>query len=81
MVLTNNLRFSLDEILPIIENLPIEEKTVIVQRLINKPSALNTNYLYGSAVGHISIMSRDELSDTLEAIANRIAMDGNIFRK
>ncbi len=68
MVLNNNLRFSLDEILPIIENLPTEEKTVIVQRLINKPSALNTNYLYGSAVGLISIMSRDELSETLKVV-------------
>lgn len=81
MVLNNNLRFTLDEILPIVEELPTEEKTEIVQRLLSKQSALNVNYLHSSVVGLVSTMSRDEISDLLRAIANRIAADGDIFRK
>lgn len=81
MVLNNNLRFTLDEILPIVEELPTEEKTEIVQRLLSKQAALNVNYLHSSVVGLVSTMSRDEISDLLRAIANRIAADGDIFRK
>ena len=81
MVSNNHLRFTLDEILPIVESLPMEEKTELIQRLLSKQSTLNVNYLYGSIAGLISTMNRDELSDTLKAIANRIAADGDIFRK
>ncbi len=81
MVSNNNLRPTLGEILPMIENLPTEEKTEIVQRLLSKQLTLDVNYLYGSAAGRISTMSRDELSDTLKAIANRIAADGDVFRR
>ncbi len=81
MVSNNNLRFTLDEILPMIENLPTEEKTEIVQRLLSKQSTLDVNYLYGSIAGLISTMSLDELSATLKAIANRIAADGDVFRR
>ncbi len=81
MVSNNNLRFTLDEILPIVESLPTEEKTEIVQRLLSKQLVLEATYLYGSVVGLIGKMSRDELSDTLKAIANRIAADGDVFKK
>lgn len=81
MVLDNNLRFTLDEILPIVESLPKQEKTELVQRLFSKQPALAINYLHGSVAGLISMMSRDELSDILKAIANRIAADGDICMK
>lgn len=77
MILNNNLIFTLDEILPMVENLPTEEKTEIVQRLLSKPLALDVNYLHSSLVGLVSAMSRDEISDLLRAIANRIAADGD----
>lgn len=81
MVLNSNLELALDEILPIVENLLKEEKIELIQRLLSKQSVLNATCLYGSVAGRISTMSRDELSDTLKAIANRIAADGDIFRK
>lgn len=81
MVSNNHLRFNLDEILPIVESLPMKEKTELIQRLLSKQPTLDVNYLHGSVAGRISSMNRDELSDTLKAIANRIAADGNIFRK
>lgn len=81
MVFNNNVRFTLNEILPLVEELPTEEKTEIVQRLLSKQLSLDVNYLHNSVVGLISTMSRAELSDILNAIANRIAADGDIFRK
>ena len=81
MVSNNHLRFTLDEILPIVESLPMKEKTELIQRLLSKQSTLDVNYLYGSVAGLIGTLNRDELSDTLKVIANRIAADGNIFRK
>ncbi|KJH70238.1 hypothetical protein [Aliterella atlantica] len=81
MILNNNLIFTLDEILLLVENLPTEEKTELIQRLLSKPSALDVNYLQGSMVGLVSTMGRDEISDLLRAIANRIAADGDVLRK
>lgn len=81
MILNNNLIFTLDEILLLVENLPTEEKTELIQRLLSKPSALDVNYLHGSMVGLVSTMGRDEISDLLRAIANRLAADGDICRK
>lgn len=81
MVLNSNLELALDEILPIVENLLKEEKIELIQRLLNEQSTLDVNYLYGSVAGLIGTMNRDELSDTLKAIANRIAADGDIFGK
>lgn len=81
MALNNNLRFTLNEILLLVEDLPSEEKTEIVQRLLSKQSALDVNYLHSSVIGLISTMSRAELSEILKAIANRIAADGEIVRK
>lgn len=65
----------------IVESLPMKEKTELIQRLLSKQSTLDVNYLHGSVAGRISTMNCDELSDTLKAIANRIAADGDIFRK
>ena len=81
MVSNNHLRFTLDEILPIVESLPMKEKTELIQRLLSKQSTLDVNYLYGSVTGLIGTMNRDELSDTLKAIATRIAADGDIFKR
>lgn len=81
MVLNKNLRFSLNEILPLVESLPIEEKTEMLQRLLSKQSALDVNYLHSSVIGLISTMSRAELSDVLKAIGDRITSDGDICRK
>ncbi len=80
MVLNKNLRFSLNEILPLVESLPIEEKTEMLQRLLSKQSALDVN-LHSSVIGLISTMSRAELSDVLKAIGDRITSDGDICRK
>jgi hypothetical protein len=81
VVLSNNLRLTLNEILPIVESLPIEEKSEMIQRLLSKPSASDLSYLHGSIVGLVSSMSRDEISDLLRAIANLIAADGDICMK
>lgn len=81
MALNNNLRFTLNEILLLVEDLPSEEKTEIVQRLLSKQSALDVNYLHSSVIGLVSKMNRAELSEILKAIANRIAADGEIVGK
>jgi len=71
---------TLDEVLPVVESLPVEEKSELVQRLIGKHSGLNvvlgSNDLCDSIIGLISMMSRDELSEILKAIAQRITSDG-----
>jgi hypothetical protein len=79
-----NIRHTLDDVLPLVESLAIEEKAKLIQRLIGKHSGLNVviedDCLSSSVVGLVKLMSRDEIGETLIAIANRIILEGNGFR-
>lgn len=79
MVSDNNIKHNLDEIMSIAESLPIEEKAKLVQGLIGKQSGLSVvldkNFLLSSVIMLINIMSRDELSEVLKAIANKLVCD------
>ena len=81
MVSNNNLKPTLDKVLPVVEKLPIEEKAKLVQRLVGEQSGLNVVFsnrlLLGSVIMLINMMSRDELSKILEAIANRFTAEGS----
>lgn len=81
MVSNNNLKPTLDKVLPVVEKLPIEEKARLVQRLVGEQSGLNVVFsnrlLLGSVIMLINMMSRDELSKILEAIANRFTVEGS----
>jgi len=80
VVSDRNVRHTLEEILPVVESLPVGEKSELVQRLIGKHSGLNvvlgSSNLCDSIIGLISMMSRDELSEILKAIAQRITSEG-----
>ena len=80
MVSDKNVRHTLGEILPMVEGLSIEEKAELVQQLLGEQSGLSVVLgnapLHSLVIMHINRMSRDELSNILKAIADRIAFEG-----
>jgi hypothetical protein len=80
VVSDRNIKPTLDEVLPVVEDLPVEEKAKLIQRLIGKQSGLSvvlgSSHLHDSIIGLISMMSRDELSEILKAVAQRITSEG-----
>lgn len=84
MVSERNVRHTLGEILPMVEGLSIEEKAELVQRLLGDQSGLSVVLgnapLHGWVIMQINRMSRDELSDMLKVIADRIASEGKSSR-
>jgi hypothetical protein len=80
VVSDRNVRHTLEEILPVLESLPVEEKAKLIQRLIGKQSGLSvvlgSSHLHGSIIEVINMMSCDELSEILKAIAQRITSEG-----
>ena len=85
MTLDRNIRHTLDEILPLVESLPTEEKAELLQRLIGKQSGLNVvienDCLSGSIIGLVKLMSRDEIGETLMAIGQRLILERNSSRQ
>jgi hypothetical protein len=73
-------QLTLEELLPLAEQLPIEDKVALLERLIGKQSGLNVvlehNQLKESIVKQISTMDREQLSDILQVVATRIASEG-----
>ena len=71
---SNGQRF--DDLLNIVDSLSVEEKTILVKRLLPGMSVtFGNNQLSGSIVVQINAMDREVLADLLEAIANRIKHD------
>ncbi len=70
----------LDEIFQLAESLSVEDKAKLIELLLGKQSGLNVvlgrNHLSGQIVELINVVSQDELSEILKAIANRLATEG-----
>jgi hypothetical protein len=80
-----NIKRTLGEVLPLAESLPLADKAELVQRLIGEHSGLNvvidSSCLSGSIIGLVNLMSRDEVAETLIAIANRVILESKISRE
>lgn len=76
---TEKLNSTLEALIPLIEKLPLDDRLLLLERLIGKQSGLSVvfgnNQLSGSVIVQINQMSPDQLGDILQAIADRIRGD------
>jgi hypothetical protein len=71
-----NSKPSLESLIELAQNLPIDERAELVQKLLGQNSALSVvfgnNQLSGQIIVQINTTDRESLGDILDAIANRI---------
>lgn len=70
---------SKEEILGLTENLSVEEKAELIEKLLSGSGlsvVLGNNQMSAQMVVQINMMSKDELGDILRAVATKIATEG-----
>ena len=74
--LVNSSKLSLDSLIELAENLPVDQKAKLVQRLIGESPALSVvlgnNQISGQIIVQVNTTDREALGDILEAISTRI---------
>ena len=76
MALVNSQKPSLDSLMELAEDLPVDQKAKLVQRLMGQSQALSVvlgnNQIGGQIIVQLNTTDREALGNILDAIANRI---------
>lgn len=73
--MNNQKESRIEDVLPLVEKLPVEEKAQLVKKLLGTEGlsvVLGNNQLTGSIIVQINTMGKEDLSEILKAIALKI---------